>query len=344
MKHTKIGIFLPQFHHDPVNNLVWGEDFTDWVTTRNNRPRYKGHIINKPCYEYNLASEIDLMNQIRKYTETYGVNAISFYDYTFEKNRSALKKPLNLFLQSSHNCQFCLWWVNVNWTKSWIGKPNDVIVKQDNSNEFLDYLVCEYSQIFADHRYLHVNGKPLLIVHRPDKIDTQHLINLFEKKGIEPYLMAPDHGLKGQNRLIDEVIAYPPGNFFSSNSSFGARIVKKCFRANPRLLEFEKIFFQKTSVYEFREFNAWYTKVLSDNPKLIPTVFTGWDNTPRYGYRGYVIHPPSVREWNKHLEDILASRKNSGILFVKALNEWAEGNTIEAFDNDDYYKILRDLK
>jgi len=59
--------FLPQFYPTPENDKFWGEGFTDWVSTENAKPLYKGH--NQPYKPldlgyYNLSKEEEVKKVI----------------------------------------------------------------------------------------------------------------------------------------------------------------------------------------------------------------------------------------------------------------------------------------
>ena len=64
-----------------------------------------------------------------------------------------------------------------------------------------------------------------------------------------------------------------------------------------------------------------------------PCVIPNWDNTPRSGLDGLIIHESSPELFRIHLKDALG--KIAGhpdehrIIMLKAWNEWAEGNYVE---------------
>jgi hypothetical protein len=67
--------------------------------------------------------------------------------------------------------------------------------------------------------------------------------------------------------------------------------------------------------------------------RYLPSVLAGWDNTPRSGVRGVVCEDFSpellevyLRKAVAQLADHPAEKK---IVFLKAWNEWAEGNVVE---------------
>ena len=64
-----------------------------------------------------------------------------------------------------------------------------------------------------------------------------------------------------------------------------------------------------------------------------PLVLPNWDNTPRAEMRGSVFHNATPELFRKHLHEAIervADRKpGENIVFLKAWNEWAEGNYVE---------------
>ncbi len=64
-----------------------------------------------------------------------------------------------------------------------------------------------------------------------------------------------------------------------------------------------------------------------------PAIICGWDNTPRFGSNGYVLHNFTPELFRQHvhegLEIVSHKPDEFRILFLKSWNEWAEGNTIE---------------
>ena len=64
-----------------------------------------------------------------------------------------------------------------------------------------------------------------------------------------------------------------------------------------------------------------------------PCILSGWDNTPRYGNRGFLFTtdiPSFIENQFKVIKEEI-EEKNLDILFIKAWNEWAEGNILEPY-------------
>lgn len=64
-----------------------------------------------------------------------------------------------------------------------------------------------------------------------------------------------------------------------------------------------------------------------------PLVLPNWDNTPRTGMRGLVFQGAAPELFREHLHeaiDRVADRPpQKQVVFLKAWNEWAEGNCVE---------------
>jgi hypothetical protein len=64
-----------------------------------------------------------------------------------------------------------------------------------------------------------------------------------------------------------------------------------------------------------------------------PSIVPGWDNTPRAGPKGIVLHGANPAAFGRHVRVTLAAVANrpaeERLVFVKSWNEWAEGNYLE---------------
>ena len=67
--------------------------------------------------------------------------------------------------------------------------------------------------------------------------------------------------------------------------------------------------------------------------RYLPSVLAGWDNTPRSSRRGLVYENFTPDLFNAYAEKAVALVQNhpkeKRIVFLKAWNEWAEGNIVE---------------
>jgi hypothetical protein len=67
--------------------------------------------------------------------------------------------------------------------------------------------------------------------------------------------------------------------------------------------------------------------------RYLPCVLPGWDNTPRSGNRGVVYEGETPELFKiylqKAVERVAGYSNQRRIIFLKAWNEWAEGNYVE---------------
>ncbi|MFZ8483244.1 glycoside hydrolase family 99-like domain-containing protein, partial [Staphylococcus aureus] len=80
-----------------------------------------------------------------------------------------MHEPLDAILQSGKpDFPFMYCWANENWNRRWDGNEEQSLIKQEYSAEddtaHINYL-CK--NVFADKRYIRVNGKPFFAVYRP---------------------------------------------------------------------------------------------------------------------------------------------------------------------------------
>jgi hypothetical protein len=84
------------------------------------------------------------------------------------------------------------------------------------------------------------------------------------------------------------------------------------------------------------------------NADTFPTVLPNWDNTPRSGARGLVLHGSTPSLFRQHLEHALDLVRElpteRRLVFIKSWNEWAEGNHIEPDRKfgHGYLEVIRD--
>ena len=126
----KFAIFLPQFYETKENNKWWGKGFTEWVSVRNAKPLYKGHLQPKLPLEgyYNMLDKETMENQA-DLMHKYKIDGMVYYHYYFD-GKLLLEKPAeNLLKWKDIEEPFFFCWANHTWYKAVDGKK-EVLIEQ----------------------------------------------------------------------------------------------------------------------------------------------------------------------------------------------------------------------
>ncbi len=95
-----------------------------------------------------------------------GLGGFVFYTYWFNRQR-LLEKPLEQLLgDASLDFPFCVMWANENWTRRWDGLEREVLIAQEYLESDDAALIACYARLFADARYIRVQGRPLWMIYR----------------------------------------------------------------------------------------------------------------------------------------------------------------------------------
>jgi len=328
--------FLPQFHRTPKNDKYWGEGFTDWDNVRRSKSLNPTHLepVRPADFGYYDLGSNSALRTICDWSVEQGIDALVYWHYWFDKGVQALEKVQEMHLSDSKNNQnFFFAWANSDWTKSWVGDDSTVIYSQIYSREsalaHFDYLI----DFIEDSRYVRYNGKPIIQVNNPDqKGCLEHLLlleaNAVEKYGIGFYWLFPEGSkLNGFSNLNYGLVGFPPGDITALD--IGIRVRRRLQKLNiikaPIRIKQKKY---------LKLFGKKLKSVANVSTKYYPSLLAGWDNTPRYGKKGFFISC-EVEDLLKAQLEILRKLQitidNTDFIFIKAMNEWAEGNVLEPY-------------
>ncbi len=348
--------YLPQFHKNKKNTFHWGKNFTDWETTKKAKKLFKTH--NQPKKPGNLG-EYNLLNKniLKKHANLMkksGIDAFGLYHYHFDKNSYALEKPLKIISKHKDiNFRYFLFWVNADWTKSWVGDDKTIIYKQNDSLEHAVSVVKNSVRYIKDKRYERINGRPIFIIYDCSKFDLKlfklRVNKILRKNLIKKIFIIGLINQKNNNNNLkncDAVINWPPDSLFLGK-------IKNALRKflPIKILEIENIFKFCSTIDYSRYLNLFNYSLLNLTNKysnIIPTYITSWDNTPRYGVRGILLKNVRADIFFEKVKFIIPylKKKRTKAIFFKAWNEWAEGNVIEnsAEHKDNFIKNIKKLK
>jgi glycosyltransferase involved in cell wall biosynthesis len=325
-----ICFYLPQFHPIPENDAWWGEGFTEWTNVRPARPQFEGHYQPRIPGELGYYDLLDSSVQRRQIelAKLYGIGGFCFYLYWFGGKR-LLEKPVENYLNDpTLDHPYCLCWANENWSRRWDGLDAEILIAQDHSPQDDIAFIEEVAAHLRDPRYIRIDGRPLLIVYRPNLLPSaaatsQRWRKWCRENGIGEIFLAytqsfeiEDPGIYG----FDAAIEFPPNNSAPPIITNTVRpITQEC----------------QVTVYDWRVFPLRSAQYTRPRYTLFRGVTPSWDNTARRKSRGTVFFhntPDLYRRWLKNaIEDTCAHTANPDerLIFVNAWNEWAEGAYLE---------------
>lgn len=328
---TTCAFYLPQFHAIPENDAWWGKGFTEWTNVRKAQPLYMGH--NQPLEPstlgyYDLEKNAEIIRQQAKIANSYNIDAFCFYFYWFD-GRTLLERPLQSFLKdTSIPIKFLLCWANENWTRTWDGLDNHILIEQ-NHTELDDLLFIRHiTPYLRDPRYVRVDGKPVLVVYRPSLLpDAKQTASLWRNycrdAGIGEICLAMTSSFDSFDPLtidFDLQIEFAPNNMSLSKinpSDIGVNIQN--FDGN---------------IYKWDDLLSRSKEYLPASFPVSRCINPGWDNTPRKGNSANIVHGCTPRKFLNLAEyavNYTSTNKQgtTGLLFINAWNEWAEGAILE---------------
>lgn len=338
-KARVIAFYLPQYHPIPENDEWWGKGFTEWTNTAKAKPLFKGHY--QPHVPADLGFYDLRLPEARKaqaeLAKQYGIEAFSYYHYWFGGKR-IIERPFEEVLQSGQpDFPFCLCWANQTWTGVWHGAPNRVLIEQtypgmEDHRQHFEYLL----KAFRDPRYLTVDGKPVFIVYNPKELPDSLAVTSFWRE------LAAEVGLPGLFLIAEHSSPEWDPRQLGFDASVCVRLPSRRrdtrpppFRRNP--LQHLKFHYQNArtlpTVHQYRDLLHEIVAKPTPGIESFPCVIPNWDNTPRSGANGMVLHgstPSLFRQlMNKAIAYVQDRPEQHRIVFIKSWNEWAEGNHLE---------------
>ena len=362
MRARVIALYLPQFHPIPENDEWWGKGFTEWTNVAKARPLFPGHYqphvpADLGFYDLRVPETREAQAQL---AAAHGVEAFCYWHYWFAGSR-LLERPFDEILHTGQpDFDFCLAWANQSWTGTWHGAPEHLLQEQtypgrhDHEAHFASLLPA-----FRDRRYFRVNGRPLFAIFQPTELPGPREVtalwrSMAEQAGLEGlYLvgMTDDPAWNPEDAGFDAaaVVTFS-GAARAVRRSLTTKVTRRLghrrgwkqvlradFRARPLVYDYEEL--DPALVFGAHEQRfTWF-----------PTILPNWDNTPRSGTNGIVLHDSSPELFRGHVEDavrrVAHRADDERIVFVKSWNEWAEGNHLEPDlrYGRGYLEVLREV-
>ena len=323
-----IAFYLPQYHPIPENDEWWGKGFTEWTNVTKSKPLFDGHYqphLPSDFGFYDLRLRETRREQI-KLAKQYGIDGFCYYYYWFSGKR-LLHQPIDDMLSDKESdMPFCLCWPNENWTRRWDGAEHEILIEQKyNDDDNLNF-IKDISVFLKDSRYIKIDGAPLLIVYRPQKMpDSNKTLEVWREYcrdvgiGDIHLCAALTHGNEDYKKYgFDSGVEFPPHNLKIAN------------RANK--VDFYNSF--KGIVFDYTDIIKYSLDKDYGDQNIFYSVFPSWDNTARRNENALIVTNSCHNNYEFWLNGVKdKTTKNypdeQRFIFINAWNEWAEGCHLE---------------
>jgi hypothetical protein len=236
-----LAIYFPQYHEDPLNNKLWVDGFTDWVSLNNSYSRNRlGYRIPRPTSDlgfYDLTETRPRQRQ-GELARQYNVDGFLYHVYWFYDRTHpgpTLAAPVEAMLRDGHpNLPFCFNWCETSWVNTWMG--NDVFQKDQDGNviegggdmmlqeQFFNATDQEiqehynwFKPFFHHENYIRLANQPVLFVYKHEDEAAPVLAKLRQ--------LAIDDGFAGLHLVIGRKA--PPANIFEPAEELKPRLQRK---------------------------------------------------------------------------------------------------------------------
>ncbi len=338
-KVRAIAFYLPQFYPTPENDEWWEPGFTEWTNVAKAKPLFRGHIqprIPRDLSFYDLRVP-EVREQQAQLAREAGIEGFCYWHYWFGNGRRLLSDVFKEVVNSGEpHFPFCLCWANHSWyAKTWNPDVPDKLLLEQKYPGVSDFEAHFYEMLpaFKDKRYIKVDDKLLFGIYEPGFEEVSSFMDAWNRLAIKNGLNGFHFFAlaKGKGRfkkeyiekfdsivydcLLDAALKYNDNYLYSKIVSMGIR------------------FFNHPHITKYTDYVNYTIDFFKRNPSFIPCINPDFDHSPRIGARGVVLHGSSPEKWGRFVHEIkkiLEDREHtSSLLFIKAWNEWAEGNYLE---------------
>lgn len=338
MKKTRaIAFYLPQFYPTPENDEWWGTGFTEWTNTARAVPLFRGH------YQPHIPSDLGFYDlrlpEVREkqacLAKEAGIEGFCYWHYWFNGKRLLDRVFSEVVESGKPDFPFCLCWANHSWyAKTWDPTKPDKLLMEQTYPGRADYINHFYALLpaFKDNRYIKVQGKLLFGFFAPEQVDIHMMSNIWNELAIKEGLPGFHfwgfvQGIKKLHSIekegYDSLVFDPLVSFFNPlEMPYWERKKRSFFIHQHRPYHIDYSTYVQKSLSLFRQ-NRW----------CIPCLNPNFDHSPRSGYRAQILHNSTPENWHNFIKETLSTGMCSSlpenIIFIKAWNEWAEGNHLE---------------
>lgn len=340
-----LAFYLPQYYPFPENDKWWGKGFTEWTSVGRAKPLFKGHYQPKVPADlsyYDLRVP-EVREQQAALAKEYGIYGFCYWHYWFGDGRRLLDLVENEVISSGKpDFPFCFCWANHTWySKNWNAKDSKLghttLIKQTypGKQDYIDHFnAC--LPAFKDPRYIKEGNKPVFgIFDATDIPDVPLLIDtwneLAQKVGFDGiyficYCMSVYRYENSKQYPFDEFVV-DTMNLSERKKGF----FKSKFRRALTLLNMDNLL--SLTLIPYERYADTALNYYEEHPEASICVLPNYDHSPRSGKLARILTGASPKKFGEFLlkvKRLLDKRMtNNKFLFIKAWNEWGEGNYLE---------------
>ncbi len=346
-----IALYLPQFHPIEENNEWYGTGFTEWTNVAKSKPLFCGH--KQPRIPADLGF-YDLRLPETRYKQAemakkYGIDGFSFYHYWFGDGKQLLEKPFQDILQDEkYDFPFMLHWANGSWYKKmWKadGVGDELLIEQtypslkDAENHFYTLLPA-----FKDKRYMRLEGKIMFAVDLPlNSPQITEILQLWrklaQKENIGEFFFIAHTAhhkertvlsTNGVDALLGQDGLYS-GAYDAIMDSQYREVMYRDFYAKVKYVIRKKL--NIPNKYHYKDAIRHLIKDYDKDERVFPEVFPQFDHSPRSKGKEIIYTGSTPELFEEYMKKTLQVIKNKQperqLVFIRAWNEWGEGNYLE---------------
>ncbi|MBQ9462788.1 MAG: glycoside hydrolase family 99-like domain-containing protein [Bacteroidales bacterium] len=332
-----LAFYLPQFYPTPENDAWWGKGFTEWTNVGRAKPLFKGHY--QPRVPADLGYYDLRVPQTREQqaalAKEAGIDGFCYWHYWFAGRRLLDSVFEDVVNSGKPDYPFCLCWANHSWkAKTWDPSVPDKMLMEQTYPGASDYEAQFYAMLpaFKDKRYIRHKGRLLYGIFEPGDIP-----DMTEMSGLWNALAA-ENGLPGfcffgfaQGSGALGKAMRPGIDIVVYDAMYDAVYVH--LHDKTRLLQAKlNSILQRPNPIPYARYSKVATEKFRQFPDTVPCIDPDFDHSPRSGGKGVIMYGSTPRLWGElcsKTRRLAESGTQDGLMFIKAWNEWGEGNYLE---------------
>lgn len=336
-KPRVIAFYLPQFYPTPENDRWWGKGFTEWTNVAKAKPLYKGHY--QPHIPADLGFYDLRLHEVREeqaeLAREAGIEGFCYWHYWTDGKMMLDRVFSEVVNTGKPDFPFCLCWANHHWwKKSWTAKGKDEMLLEQKYPGKEDY-IAHFNHLlpaFKDKRYIRVDGKLLFGVFLPNEIpDVRLFMQIWND-------LAVSNNLGGFYFFAYLAVQQEKSDLFKLG--YNGIVEDLCWQVklNKGLKErawskFKRDILKLPYLISYKDYVDTFISDFKPENNVFPCILPNFDHSPRSLTAGLIFDDSSPKLFGKLCKTLFNELENrpeaDNLVFIKAWNEWGEGNHME---------------